>query len=128
MTAKKTSKSKAAPKKHALPKHPKKPGHANPKKDKRSLEERLMEWDDDDDDAPALHISETMRTNLLKEEFKLRKKQPTAWTKTKYRKFAFFNTGKKKEVEKVHIQEEHEIESDQKKKDKIKNDKQQKKK
>lgn len=114
---------------------PKKSGHARqkaatpkaPKKPRKTLEERLMDWEDDDDDAPALHISEAMRANLLKEEFKLRKKQPTAWTKTKYRKFAFFNTGQKKEKEKILIQEEHEIESDQKKKDKLKHDKRRKK-
>ena len=119
MVAKKKAKSKKA-----RPKRVSKDSktHSFPKKSKRTLEERLMEWDEEEDEnAPALHISEEMRAKLLKEEFKLRKKQPTAWTKTKYRKFAFFNTGKKKEEkEKIVIQEEHEIESDQKKKDKLK--------
>lgn len=38
--------------------------------------------------------SEALRLKLLKEEFKLRKKQPTAWTKTKFRKYANFRTKK----------------------------------
>ena len=42
-----------------------------------------------------LEISERMRLKLLKEEFAMRKKQPTAWTKTKYRPFANFRTKKK---------------------------------
>lgn len=33
-----------------------------------------------------MQVSETLRKKLLKEEFKLRKKQPTAWTRIKYRK------------------------------------------
>ena len=39
-------------------------------------------------------ISEKMRLQLLAEEFKLRKKQPTAWTKTKYRPYANFRAKK----------------------------------
>jgi len=35
-------------------------------------------------------VDEEMRQKLLAEEFKLRKKQPEAWTKTKYRKYANF--------------------------------------
>jgi len=42
-----------------------------------------------------LEISERLRLRLLKEEFAMRKKQPTAWTKTKYRPFANFRTKKK---------------------------------
>ena len=37
-------------------------------------------------------ISERMRMKLLREEFKLRAKQPEAWTKTKYRPYANFRT------------------------------------
>ena len=36
--------------------------------------------------------SEKLRLLLLKEEEKLRKKQPEAWTKTKYRPYANFRT------------------------------------
>jgi len=39
---------------------------------------------------------EEMRMKLLAEEFKLRKKQPEAWTKTKYRKYANFGVNRKK--------------------------------
>ncbi len=48
-------------------------------------------------DELGLEASEKLREKLLKEEFKLRKKQPEAWTKTKYRPYANFRT-KKKEV------------------------------
>lgn len=41
-------------------------------------------------------IEEEMRLKLLEEEFKLRKKQPEAWTKTKYRKYANFGINRKK--------------------------------
>ncbi len=44
--------------------------------------------------------SEELRMQLLKQELKLRKKQPEAWTKTKYRPYANFRT-KKKEPEVV---------------------------
>ena len=40
-------------------------------------------------------VDEAMRKKLLAEEFKLRKKQPTAWTKAKYRKYAVFMSRKK---------------------------------
>jgi hypothetical protein len=43
--------------------------------------------------------SEELRLKLLEEEFKLRKKQPTPWTKTKFRPFANFKTKKKKKKE-----------------------------
>ncbi|MBI4044413.1 MAG: hypothetical protein HY392_01770 [Candidatus Diapherotrites archaeon] len=33
--------------------------------------------------------SEELRKKLLKQELKLRKKQPEHWAKTKYRKYAF---------------------------------------
>lgn len=41
-------------------------------------------------------VDEELRAQLLKEEFKLRKKQPEAWTKTKYRKYANFGINRKK--------------------------------
>lgn len=39
-----------------------------------------------------MRISEKLRKQLLKEEFKLRARQPEAWTKTKYRAYANFRT------------------------------------
>lgn len=42
--------------------------------------------------------TEALRLKLLKEEFRLRKKQPTAWTKTKFRKYANFRTRKAETV------------------------------
>lgn len=41
-------------------------------------------------------VDEELRQRLLQEEFKLRKKQPEAWTKTKYRKYANFGINRKK--------------------------------
>ena len=41
-------------------------------------------------EAMYMRISEKLRKQLLKEEFKLRSKQPEAWTKTKYRAYANF--------------------------------------
>ncbi len=41
-----------------------------------------------------LEISEELRLKLLAEEFKLRAKQPTAWTKTKFRPYANFRRPK----------------------------------
>jgi len=38
--------------------------------------------------------SEELRLKLLKEEFKLRKKQPEPWTKTKFRPYANFRRKK----------------------------------
>ncbi len=43
-------------------------------------------------------VDEDLRIKLLQEEFKLRKKQPTAWTKSKYRKYANFGANRKKKV------------------------------
>ena len=43
--------------------------------------------------------TEELRLKLLQEEFKLRQKQPQAWTKTKYRKFAMFAFNRKKKDE-----------------------------
>ena len=42
---------------------------------------------------------EAVRQKLLQEEFKLRKKQPEAWTKTKYRKYANFGINRNKKEE-----------------------------
>ena len=42
---------------------------------------------------------EEARLKLLEEEFKLRKKQPEAWTKTKYRKYANFGINRRKREE-----------------------------
>tara|TARA_Y100000310_G_scaffold334097_1_gene413031 strand:- start:9446 stop:9598 length:153 start_codon:yes stop_codon:yes gene_type:complete len=44
-------------------------------------------------------MEEEMRQKLLAEEFKLRKKQPEAWTKTKYRKYANFGINRNKKEE-----------------------------
>jgi len=44
-------------------------------------------------------IDEEMRLQLLAEEFKLRKKQPPAWTMQKYRKYANFGANRKKKEE-----------------------------
>jgi len=49
------------------------------------------------DEFLGLESSETFRQKLLKQEFKLRKKQPTAWTKIKYRPYANFRTKKKED-------------------------------
>ena len=49
-----------------------------------------------------MHLSsmeEEARLKLLEVEFKLRKKQPEAWTKTKYRKYANFGINRKKKEE-----------------------------
>ena len=35
-------------------------------------------------------VSDELRLKLLEEEFKLRRKQPEAWTKTKFRPYANF--------------------------------------
>ena len=43
--------------------------------------------------------SEELRKKLLKEELKLRKKQPEHWAKSKYRKYANLQTNKKKKEE-----------------------------
>ena len=44
-------------------------------------------------------IDEEMRQSLLAEEFKLRKKQPPAWTMQKYRKYANFGANRKKKAD-----------------------------
>lgn len=57
-----------------------------------------------------MQISEKLRMQLLKEEFKLRKKQPQAWTAQKYRKYANIGVRKKKEKPEF-IEEEREMET-----------------
>ena len=44
-----------------------------------------------------LGVDEKLRQKLLEEEMKLRAKQPEAWTKTKFRKYANFGRNRKKE-------------------------------
>jgi hypothetical protein len=58
----------------------------------------------------GLQISEKMRMQLLKEEFKLRKKQPQSWTAQKYRKYANIGVKKKKEKPEF-IEEERDLEA-----------------
>ena len=47
----------------------------------------------------GMEPNEALRQKLLKQEFKMRKKQPEAWTKTKYRPYANFRTKKKETAE-----------------------------
>ena len=42
-------------------------------------------------------VDEKMRQKLLNEELKMRSKQPQAWTKTKFRKYANFGRNRKKD-------------------------------
>jgi hypothetical protein len=51
-----------------------------------------------EDEMDFLQPSEELRLKLLQEEFKLRKKQPEAWTKTKFRPYANFRCKKKEEA------------------------------
>jgi len=48
-----------------------------------------------------LGVDEDMREKLLAEELKLRSRQPEAWTKTKFRKYANFGRNRKKADETV---------------------------
>ncbi len=50
-------------------------------------------------ESTDLNVTEKMRMELLKEEFKLRSSQPEAWTKTKYRKYANFGRTKREKEE-----------------------------
>lgn len=47
----------------------------------------------------GLEVDETMREKLLQEELKMRSKQPEAWTKTKFRKYANFGRNRVKETD-----------------------------
>ena len=53
----------------------------------------------DEEFEQILKPTEALRLALLKEELKLRKKQPEAWTKTKFRKYANFRTKKREVIE-----------------------------
>ena len=44
-----------------------------------------------------LGVDEKMRLKLLEEEMKMRQKQPEAWTKTKFRKYANFGRNRQNE-------------------------------
>ena len=46
-------------------------------------------------------VDEEMRVQLLAEEQKMRSKQPEAWTKTKFRKYANFGRNRKKTAEEI---------------------------
>jgi len=48
-----------------------------------------------------MNVNEDLRMQLLAEEFRLRKKQPPAWTMQKYRKYANFGANRKKKEEKA---------------------------
>jgi hypothetical protein len=46
-------------------------------------------------------VDEELRLQLLAEEQKMRSKQPEAWTKTKFRKYANFGRNRKKTAEEI---------------------------
>jgi len=46
-------------------------------------------------------VDEDLRLQLLAEEQKMRSKQPEAWTKTKFRKYANFGRNRKKTAEEI---------------------------
>jgi hypothetical protein len=46
-------------------------------------------------------VDEEMRLSLLAEEQKMRARQPEAWTKTKFRKYANFGRNRKKTAEEI---------------------------
>ncbi|VVB74442.1 Uncharacterised protein [uncultured archaeon] len=46
-------------------------------------------------------VDEELRLELLAQELKLRSKQPEAWTKTKFRKYANFGRNRKKTAEEI---------------------------
>ncbi len=48
-----------------------------------------------------MEVDEKMRLSLLAEEKKLRDKQPEAWTKTKFRKYANFGRNRGKTVQEI---------------------------
>ena len=48
-----------------------------------------------------MDVDEEMRLNLLSQEMKMRSKQPEAWTKTKFRKYANFGRNRKKSAEEL---------------------------
>jgi hypothetical protein len=48
-----------------------------------------------------LNVDEELRLQLLAQEQKMRSKQPEAWTKTKFRKYANFGRNRKKTAEEI---------------------------
>jgi len=46
-------------------------------------------------------VDEELRIKLLQEEQKMRSKQPEAWTKAKFRKYANFGRNRSKSVEDI---------------------------
>ena len=48
-----------------------------------------------------MDVDEKLRLSLLSQELKLRSKQPEAWTKTKFRKYANFGRNRGKTVEEI---------------------------
>jgi len=48
-----------------------------------------------------MDVDEDLRLQLLAQEQKLRSKQPEAWTKTKFRKYANFGKNRKKTAEEI---------------------------
>jgi len=48
-----------------------------------------------------LNVDEELRLQLLAQEQKMRLKQPEAWTKTKFRKYANFGRNRKKTAEEI---------------------------
>gem|GEM_PF-1856573 len=48
-----------------------------------------------------MDVDESLRVQLLAEEQKMRQKQPEAWTKTKFRKYANFGRNRKKTAEEL---------------------------
>lgn len=50
------------------------------------------------DEILPIKVDEKMRLSLLAQERRLRSKQPEAWTKTKYRKYANFGRTKAKKA------------------------------
>ncbi|MGI6589197.1 MAG: hypothetical protein ACOX1V_00870 [Candidatus Iainarchaeum sp.] len=48
-----------------------------------------------------MDVDEEMRLNLLSQEMKMRSKQPEAWTKTKFRKYANFGRNRNKTAEEI---------------------------
>ena len=48
-----------------------------------------------------MDVDESLRQELLTQELKMRSKQPEAWTKTKFRKYANFGRNRKKTAEEL---------------------------
>jgi len=48
-----------------------------------------------------MDVDEGLRQQLLAEELKMRSKQPEAWTKAKFRKYANFGRNRKKAPEEI---------------------------